>query len=213
MARKKRSRTTTDPLPPSVQKLSGRLFMLNKSPTVINPSFAPIRRLISEGRFREALTELEGRTYAAEREYRVLSARAVCLVGIGDHAGALAEIDRAERSLLDMGEAVPARDHAGIHCNRANILKDMDRIDDALASAEEAIRTDPGWALSHIMAIAVHASVNDFAAAREAFLRMGQHCPDYLEDEGARAYLLSDLDFATVRRHPSFTEFFKELDT
>ena len=147
------------------------------------------------------------------REYRVLSAKAVCLVGIGDHARALAEIDRAERSLLDRGEAVPARDHAGIHCNRSNILKDMDRMDDALASAEEAIRTDPGWALSHIMAIAVHASVNDFASARMAFgLRMGQLCPDYREDEGARAYLMSDLDFATVRRHrTSFTEFFKEL--
>lgn len=153
------------------------------------------KKLHGLGDFDAAVQVLESQPQESlNHDCEALVALGLSRFGVDDHVGALKELDRAAQVVTELT--------AVIHLNRANVLKTMQKYEDALDAAELARRLWPQHFAPYLALIAVHECRGKPQDREESLVLLRQLKEDGIASrwrDDLRVYLSSDVDYSNLR--------------
>ena len=163
-----------------------------------------VDELRDSGAFEEALELLHAQPPASLLgDNRALVRLGLARFGIGDYDGALDAFERADRVMDDA--------KARVAVNRANLLKVKGDYDAALEAAYQARALAPRWFASHLIIMAVlecREGPSDRTAVKQAVAEMKQMWEEYRTNREFWRYLMTDVDYSSLRLRPEFVSLF-----
>lgn len=163
-----------------------------------------VDELRESGAFEEAVALLDAQPRDdLLGDNRALVRLGLARFGIADYDGALDAFELADRATDDA--------KARIAVNRANVLKVTGEFDAALEAACEARELAPGWFASHLIILSVLECRNgpgDRAAVERAAAEMREMWAEFRTNREFWRYLMTDVDYSSLRRRPEFVSLF-----
>lgn len=134
------------------------------------------------------------------RDYRALNLIGLSFLGLGELKDAELAFSSAETALKE--------EQCSILINTVTVLIKQERYEEAVSAALDARRCQPEASLPHLSLIAayLYRDDDDVTAAVNAIEEMKSLYPSWRENSNFWSYLLTDIDYLSVRKLENFEE-------